>query len=115
MNLGDAKALLTADIGDFSIKLMTEVFKVNDDGRYSQHVALFEDENLAEAFRQNQVDANYHKCSNFVALTNGKVAFKIGETSLPVSNEGEVKIRLFAAIKKKLSPAEQAAIGMKPE
>lgn len=114
MNLGEAKDLLTADKGEFDVQLMTEVFKVNDDGRYSQHVALFSDDKLAEAFRQNQVDANYHKCSTFVALTNGKVAFKIGEKSLPVSNEGEIKLGLITAIKKKLSPAEQAAIGMTP-
>ncbi len=85
MDIKEAKDLVGQDLSGFSVRELTEVYTVNEDGRYDKSVGFFEDEQIAMAFAKNQVDAPWHKTSTEVVLTDGKVGFtfrqKTGEAS----------------------------------
>ncbi len=46
----DINSLVGQDLSGFKVLVMTEVFKVDDDGRRSKSIGYFKDVNIAQAF-----------------------------------------------------------------
>lgn len=99
------------DLTDFRVQEFTEVYKTNDDGRKVESIAYFQDENIAKAFAQNQVDANWHRTGKALVLTDGKVGFLLGQPIRIASDEqAELEIRKKALAK--LSNEERKVLGI---
>ena len=106
------KELVGKDLKGFKIVEMTEVYRVNDEGRKSGSLGFFKDPNIATAFAGVQTDASWHKTGQVLVLTDGTVGYVITEQE-PVNlfdDEAEaleIKKKAIA----KLSPAERKLLG----
>ncbi len=106
-----ATELLGKSLSGFVIQELTEVFKVDEDGRKKKSIGFFHDENIAKAFAGNQTDANWHRTNKILILTNGKAGFVIGEEVVLLDDEKallEIKEKAIA----KLSEAERKTLGL---
>ncbi len=106
------KELIGKDLKGFKIVEMTEVYRVDFDGRKSSSLGFFKDPNTAEAFAGVQTDASWHKTGQALVLTDGTVGYVIKDQK-PVklfddeAEALEIKKKALA----KLSPAERKLIG----
>lgn len=111
-NKAKIKELIGKDLRGFRILEMTEVYRVNDDGRKSSSLGFFRDPNTAAAFAGVQTDANWHKTGQALVLTDGTIGYVITQQE-PVklfddeTKALEIKKRVFA----KLSTAERKLLG----
>lgn len=104
--------LVNRDLRDFKIVEMTEVYRVDDDGRKSCSLGFFKDKNTASAFAGVQIDANWHKIGQAFVLTNGTVGYVITqqESANLFDDEAEaLEIKKKAVAK--LSPAGRKLLG----
>ena len=102
------KELIGRDMGGFKIIEMTEVYRVNDDGRKVSSLGFFKDSDTAEAFAGIQTDSNWHNTGQTLVLTDGTVGYAITEED-PVhlfDDEYEV-IEIKKQAIAKLSPSER--------
>ena len=110
---GRFQNLAGKDLKGFKIIEMTEVYRVDDDGRKSSSLGFFKDPNTAAAFAGVQTDASWHKTEKVLVLTDGTVGYVI-EDQKPVKlfdDESEaLKIKKKAVAK--LSPVERKLLGL---
>ena len=71
------KELVEKDLKGFRVLEMTEVFKVDEDGRKRDSLGFFKDQNTAVAFAGIQTDSNWHKTAQAFVLTNGIIGYVI--------------------------------------
>ena len=77
-------------LNDFEIIEMTEVYRINEDGTKISTIGFFKKKEIAEAFAQSQIDANYHKTDSAIVLTNGIVAYLVdAKGPLKIFNDEE--------------------------
>jgi hypothetical protein len=107
----ELKDLIGAELNEFTVEKFTEVFKVNDDGRKSKSLGFFRDENIAKAFAGNQKDANWHKTSNVLVLTDGKNGFLVGD-SIVILDDEQTLLEIREKAMSKLSDAERKVLGI---
>jgi hypothetical protein len=110
----ELKELIGKDLKGFQIVSMTEVYKTDYDERKTSSLGFFKSQDIAEAFAGLQVDANYHKTSPVLVLTDGAVGYVVEEQK-PVNffdDEAE-QLRLREKIADKLTLAERKILGLK--
>jgi hypothetical protein len=103
--------LAGVDLKNFKILEMTEVFKVDDDGRCCSSLGFFKDAEIAADFAGAQKDSSYFKTGPAFVLTNGEVGFTIsGEKEVKLFDDekeaGEIRKRGLA----KLTAAERKVL-----
>ncbi len=106
------KELIGHDLKGFKIVEMTEVYRVNEDGRKSSSLGFFKNQNTAEAFAGVQTDAIWHKTAEALVLTDGTVGY-VMEQQDPVKlfdDEAEA-LELKKKAVAKLSSAERKLLG----
>ncbi|MFA6278468.1 MAG: hypothetical protein WCS97_00005 [Candidatus Paceibacterota bacterium] len=92
---------------------MTEVYKVDDDGRKSKSLGFFKDKTVAEAFAGNQVDVNWHKTATALVLTDGKEGYVIEEQkSVKLFDDETETFELRKLAVAKLSAADRNILGL---
>ena len=102
---------LSHGLEGFQVQLLTEVFRVNEDGRKTKSVGFFKDANIASAFAQNQVDASYHKVGNVWALVKGTDAILLGE-GIELSSDEQAEQMVRQSALAKLSVEERKVLGL---
>jgi hypothetical protein len=104
----EIKKLINKDLKGFRTIEMTEVYRVDNDGRKSESIGVFKNPDVAQAFAGVQTGADWHHTKKILVLTDGTVGYNITEVE-PVtifSDESElVKVKEKALAK--LSPAER--------
>jgi len=107
-----ASGLVGKDLSEFKVVAMTEVYKVDDDGRKYISLGFFKDPNIATAFAGNQTDANWHKTSVVLVLTDGKEGYVIKEQeSVNLFDDEEKSLELRKQAIAKLSAADRKILG----
>jgi hypothetical protein len=102
-----------ADLREFRLIEMTEVYLVDDDGRKSESVGFFRNPAVANAFVGNQVDADWHKTEFALVFTNGIDGFVVKEqepVKIFVDEKEAVELRRKAITK--LSAADREILGL---
>ena len=108
------KELVGTDLKGFSIVEMTEVYRVNDDGRKSVSLGFFQNSDIAAAFAGVQSDANWHKTWTAMVLTDGTVGYVISDgVSVKLFDDKTEAVEIKKKALAKLSPAERALFGFK--
>jgi hypothetical protein len=108
------KDLLNKNLDRFKIIEMVEVYLVDVDGRKTNSLGFFRDQNIATAFAGAQTDANYRETRPVLVLTDGNIGYEI-EDQTPVKffdDEAEA-LKIKQSIIEKLSPAECELLGLK--
>lgn len=106
------KELIGKDLKGFEIVEMTEVYRVDEDGRKSRSLGFFKDPNTASAFAGVQTDPTWHRTGQALVLTNGITGYVVMQQE-PVKlfdDEAEaldIKKKAVA----KLSQAERKLLG----
>jgi len=113
----DAKSkireLIDRDLRNFKIIEMTEVFRVNDDGRKVSSLGFFKDSNTAVAFKGIQKDANWHKTEQTLVLTDGTVGYNItGGNPVHLFDVESAVIKIKKKAIARLSRAELRILGL---
>ena len=104
--------LVCIDLKGFKIAEMTEVYRVDEDGRKSSSLGFFRSSTTAEAFAGAQTDASWHRTRPAFVLTDGKVGYVIDEqVSVKLFNDEQVALDLRNQVIAKLSPAERSLLG----
>ena len=105
--------LVGRDLTDFQVIEITEVYKVNEDGRRIVSLGFFKKAHIAKAFASNRVDANFHKVESVIVLTNGKVAFVLDQQRpVKIFDDEEEVLKLREKIVAKLSIDERRLLGI---
>jgi len=107
----DAKELLGKSLSGFAVQELTEVFKVDEDGRKKKSLGFFHDESIAKAFAGNQADANWHRTEKVLVLTDGKEGFVIGG-GVTLLDDEKAALEIKEAAIAKLSEAERKVLGL---
>ncbi|HBC70617.1 TPA: hypothetical protein DCZ46_01475 [Candidatus Campbellbacteria bacterium] len=107
--------LVGAELSNFKVLQMTEVYQTNEDGRKVTSLGFFKDEDIAKAFSKVQINANYHQTSPAFVLTNGLVGYVINNSVEPIKlfDDEEEMVKIREKILSKLSPEEQHILGIK--
>ena len=108
----ELKDLIGQSLQSFSIQECTEVYKNDCNSKFYEHVGLFLNPDISEAFRRNQVDANYHSTAKRLVLTNGSIAFEVKLTPMKLYGDEKARLEILEKIKSKLSKEEQQLLGM---
>lgn len=96
----------------FQIVPMTEIYRIDDDGRWCEHVGVIKDRNVAMAFAAVQKDAAWHKTREVLILTDGSFTHIMIEASpAKVIDDAAAKLEARQKILAKLTPAERKALG----
>lgn len=106
------KELIDKDLKGFKIVEMTEVYRLDDDGRKSSSLGFFKDPNTAAAFAGVQTDASWHKTGQALVLTDGTVGYVIEDQKPVKLFDDEVEaLEIKKKAVAKLSPAERKLLG----
>jgi len=73
------KDLLGVDLSAWKVIEMTEVFSTNEDGRKSESLGFFKNEDIAEAFADTKAGKNFHGTRKVTVLSKGTVGFIIND------------------------------------
>lgn len=107
-------ALVGKDLSGYRILLMTEVYRIDSDGRKSESFGFFKNADIATAFAESQKDANWYKTCTCLILTDGVDGYKIDEQS-PVKlfdDEAEA-LAIRKKVLAKLSPSDRKILGFR--
>jgi hypothetical protein len=109
----DINSLVGQDLSSFKVLVMTEVFKVNDDGIRSISIGYFKDVNIAQAFAGSQTDAPWHKTRDVYVLTDGNVGFLFNTTeSVYIPGDEKAMFQIREKALAKLTPTERKILGI---
>lgn len=106
-------SIVGQDLTGYKVVVMTEVFRVNQEGRKTSVVGYFKSAVIAKGFAEMQTDANWHKTGPAHVLTDGKLAYLLAsdERVKLFNDEAEAEhIRRHA--RAKLSPTERQLLGL---
>jgi len=106
MCLIGADGFIGESLEDFTIEEFTEVYKVEEDGRYSYSLGYFKDEAIAKGFANTCDDPSYLETEKRIVLTNGKIGFIIGDPIKILDDENAV-LRIKEEAIAKLTPEER--------
>lgn len=105
--------LVGKDLKGFKIIEMTEVYRVDDDGRRTSSLGFFKSKVIAEAFAGMQRDANYHKSKQALVLTDGIIGYVIEEQEIvKLFDDEDEAVEIKKKALAKLSPAERRLLGL---
>ncbi len=96
----------------FFVDEWTEVYNVDEDGKRVASVGLLRSAVVAQAFAELQPNGSAHRTQKRTVLTDGEVAFVIGE-QLKIINESKAASEVREAALKKLSGWEKEILGLK--
>ncbi|HTX87264.1 MAG TPA: hypothetical protein VMC41_04350 [Candidatus Nanoarchaeia archaeon] len=102
--------LVGEKLDGFSIQELTEVYRVDEDGRKTTSIGFFKNGNIAAAFAQNQTDSCFHRYKKEFVLTDGKVGFLFVGEPVKLLNDEQEALKVREAALEKLSPAERALL-----
>ena len=105
--------LVGVDLSGFKVVQMTEVYRVDDDGRKTLSLGFFRDTNVATAFAGAQRDSDWHKTASAFVLTDGKIGVVIDQIGfVKLFDDEREALRLREVAVAKLSPAERKLLGL---
>lgn len=108
----DVSTLIKQDLAGFQVIQMTEVYRIDTDGRKTGSLGFFKDLKIATAFIGVQKDSDYYRTSEEFVLTNGVVGFVVTNgKSVKLFDDAQEAIKLREAVLSKLSPAERTVLG----
>lgn len=103
--------LVGVPLDEFTIRRFTELYRVDEDGRRAKSIGFFKDPDVARATARGQVDSAYHQTREVPLLTNGVVAFLVGE-QVTLIDEEAAKLTAIQAALLKLTPEELKLLGI---
>ena len=107
-----AKSLIGKKLDGFTVQEFTEVYRTDVEGRGKDKVlGYFKNEGIAKAFAGNQTYFAWHKTEKVLLLTDGKVAYIIGDEA-QLMNDEKAKLQVLQSARAKLSPAEREILGL---
>ncbi len=110
--MNNISELAGKDLNGFKVIEMTEVYRMDVDGRKTASLGFFKDPNIAGAFAGAQKDANYHKTHTVFVLTNGEVGYVIEtQESVKLFDDEKEAVDLRKKAIEKLSPNERKLLG----
>lgn len=108
----ELKSLIGHDLVSFTFIVMHEVYRTDYDGRRTAVVGYFKDPVIASAFADSKADANFHKTSEVLVLTNGVDYYLVVDGySITILNDEEEALKLKEKALSKLSSAEKIILG----
>lgn len=109
----DIKELIDKDLKGFTVCVMFEVYKTNDDGLKTKSIGFFKNANIAEMFAGVQVDKNWHKTKSTLVLTNGIVGYEMNQPKpIKLFDDEAEALKLREIALSKLSPGERSLLGL---
>ena len=104
--------LVGKTLENFKIVEMTEVYRVDDDGRKCSSLGFFRDATTAKAFAGVQTDASWHKTTKAMVLTDGKIGYVIEDAnSVRLFDDEAEALQIKKKAMAKLSPEERKLLG----
>lgn len=94
----------------FSVIRMTEVYRTNEDGRFTKSEGCFTSEVMARAYANGLADSSYTSTREVLVLTDGKVGYSLDE-SVVIADEGKVLESIRGKALSKLTPDEIKVLG----
>ena len=106
------RGLVQQGLAGFHVEEMTEIVRVDVDGRRASSEGFLRNQQVAETYRLSLRDPGYSKTEPALVLTNGHVGFLLrDDEEVNLLNEPEILIAARKAALAKLSPEEQAVLG----
>jgi len=102
--------LIGKDLKGFTVQELTEVFRVDEDGRKTKSIGFFRNGIIAKAFVQNSVDAAWHKTDKALILTDGKVGFRLLAGPVELFDDEKTALEIREKALAKLSPEERTIL-----
>jgi hypothetical protein len=103
------KDYMDVDLGGFTVRKMTKVYKGNEDGRETESFGFFKSDDLAKAFVGIQTDSSYFHTQDVFVLTNGMIGFLIDENkTVNFVDDEEIAVETKEKILAKLTDADRA-------
>ena len=106
----ELEELIGRSLEGFSVKKMTELYIVNEDGKKMKSVGFFQDGNIAKAFAQNQPSPEYYQTGENFVLTDGKVGFVVNNENITLMNDEKTALEIREKALAKLSLEERAIL-----
>jgi hypothetical protein len=108
--------LVEKDLAGFTIKELTSVCYLDEDGRKGKSVGLFQDKDIANAFVRHQANPLRYATWRAFVLTNGKegldsMIFLVGPRVTLLDDE-KVALETLIRAMTKLSSEEKAILGL---
>jgi len=107
----EIKRILGISLGRFTIEELTEVYRIDEDGRKISSLGFFRNEKIAKGFAHIQVDAAWHKTGKKFVLTDGKNGFVLGEP-IEILDDEKAKLDIAKTARSKLTQEEAEALGL---
>lgn len=106
--------LVGMKLESYEIVKMTEVFRINDDGRRMSAIGYFTSPHIAEVFAGTQSGGtNYNQTREVLVLTDGHIAFLVTDDfQIEVFQDEKEILRLKEVALSKLTPAERKLLGL---
>ena len=95
----------------FTIAHLTEVYRVDVDGKKESTIGYFRDEVIARGFAENQTDANWHKTCEVMAVIKDDEVFLLGER-IELGDEGAAALKIREGALAKLTAADRKVLGV---
>lgn len=106
-----ASKLIGKKLDGFVIQMYTEVYRTDVDGRKEKTTGYFKNDSIARAFAGCQVDASYFKTQRVLLLTDGKIAYLLGN-EVKLMDDEQAKLKVIQSARAKLSPGERELLGL---
>ena len=110
--VGTALDLVGKPLHDFSVRVMTEVYRTDEDGRKVKAVGYFFDPQVAQGWVDGMTDKHYHKTVHVLVLTDGTRAFLLNSETVEITGDEQAKLEIQDKALAKLTPAERAVLGL---
>ncbi|MFH0853124.1 MAG: hypothetical protein V1853_01850 [bacterium] len=109
---GIAQNLVGLKLDGYTVVVMTEVCKTDEDGRKTKTLGFFKDSQVATAWAQGQTDKSYNETQEVLIITNGDRYFIFSGQEITVHDDEDAALEVRTAALAKLSDAERAVLGL---
>gem|GEM_PF-1541028 len=98
--------MVGVDLKDFTVKIMTEIYGVDDKGGRVRSYGFLEDAELAEGFVEAQMNSKDFRTRECSVLTDGKNGFLLNVEPVHLKHIDTAEEAVLEKARAKLSPLE---------
>lgn len=109
---GELSTWVGTSLDGFTVRLATEVYRTDEDGKKAVTIGYFLGGNVAKAWAQSQTDANYVQSCEVLIITNGQTHYLFQGQDITLHSDEEAALEVREKALAKLSPEERAVLGL---
>ena len=108
--------LLNKPLDGWILEKKVEVYKTDDDGKFSSSIIFLGDKTIAEAYFSVRPDKHHYKTRDAIVLTDPLTptdGYEVSINPITVGDDEQIKRELREQILAKLTSSERAVLGLK--